>query len=559
MKIKNFETVVHAFTDRLENNPDHAAIHVVERSGEEFALSYADLYQGASRAAGVFRELAVGTGDRLILILPTSRYFFYIYLAALFSGVIPVIVLLPKLNRPIHASTPHLGRLIKEVEARYIVASREIKEIMGPEFLSRTVTAEEMCGNGNPSNPDVVCRGADIAHLQATSGSTGTPRLAVVRHGNIAANVKEIGTAIRHRAGDILVSWLPPSHDMGLIGISYALYWQCPLVMADTLNFIRNPINWLRLISRFKGTLSPAPNSAFQMCARLAQLRTFEDLDLSSWRVALCGSEPVHEDTIQQFTETFTPYGFPETAMLPVYGLAEATLAVTLSDIDSIPHIDTIDADLAETTGFCSPASPDTKRTLKMVSVGMSIADHQLRIVNRDDVSLKKREREIGEIEFYGASVIDGYWGSSAKDNSLKRRDGFLRTGDLGYLADGKLYVTGRQKDIIIIHGRNFIPSQIEAFIRKVIKSKSPNTIAACGIQDTRSKTENLHLIIEQRTNLSGADKDRMEEEIRSALEEAFAITGTIIHWGTRGRIPRTTSGKIMRYLCRQLIQDQLI
>lgn len=554
MSDNKFKTIVHAFADSLEKRPDEIAVRVIEQSGEKFDLSYADLYQEACRVANGFRKKGIISGDRLIIVLPTSREFFYIYAAAIFSGVIPIIVSMPNLKRPMNSFAFQLDILAKKVKAKYIVVPEAVRQEIDFQLSSNTVTMDNLCNNGEIAGLDLVADVKDIAHLQTTSGSTGSAKLAVIGHGNIAANVQAIGIAIQHRPEDVLVTWLPFSHDMGLIGISYALNWQCPLIAADPVNFIRNPIFWLRLISRFRGTLSPAPSSAFQICSRLARLRTFEDLDLSSWRVALCGAEPIHADTIHNFQKAFVPYGFPETTMLPVYGLAEATLAATISDINTIPIIESIDADLIETRGHCMPATPETKRQLRMVSVGTAVSGHQLRIVDKNGLPLG--ERQIGEVEFSGPSVINGYWDDRQNNSTLKREDGFLRTGDLGYLANRQLYITGRSKDIIIIHGRNFIPSQIEALIQKVINSNIMNGVAACGIQDSKSKTEMLHLIIELRSASLEKNREIMEERIRSALEEVFSLSGVIIHWVSKGKIPKTSSGKIQRYRCREFIQD---
>lgn len=563
MKIGNHKTVIHAFIDSVDKKSDTEAIHVVERSGEEYTLTYSELYRAVGGVVSTFRELGLIPGERLICLMPTSRYFFYIYLAALFSGVIPIVVLTPRLSKGIHALEPQLEMLIKKTGAKYIAASREIKEMVDFKYSSRTVAVDTLCRDRDISNLVLNRDVMDIAHLQPTSGTTGTPRLAVVRHGNITANVKGIGTAIRHRVGDILVSWLPLSHDMGLIGISYALYWQCPLVMSDPINFIRNPINWLRLISRFRGTLSPAPNSAFQTCARLAQLRTVKDIDLSCWRVALCGSEPVQESTIRQFNEAFAPYGFLEQTMLPVYGLAESTLATTIPGVNSKPRIEFIDAREAAATGQSVPATREPGRRLAMVSVGAPLPGHVLRVVDKNGIPLP--DRQIGEIEFKGPSVISGYWDdygahtgdSQPQESNLKHPNGFMRTGDLGYLANGELYITGRLKDILILHGRNFIPNQIEIAVQKIIRSKSPNKVVACGIYDAKYKTERLHIIIERQSSLSGADQHKLEEDIRRELEEAFELTGMLIHWVDKGCIPKTTSGKIQRYLCSQLISGR--
>ena len=558
MNDKPYPTLVHAFADSLEKNPEKTAIYTTESGVKEaFALSYADLYQDACRIAKGFKELGFVAKDRLIIALPTSRAFFAVYLGALFTGVIPIIVPVPQRSWDRKFYAGKLEKVAQAVETRYVLVSSVVQEENERCPFSRLtlVTVEKLSHYGTVPNLGLAITEADIAHLQATSGSTGTPKFAIIRHGNIAANVHAIGVAIQHSTEDSLVTWLPFFHDMGVIGISYALFWQCPLISMDSRNFIRNPISWLRLITRFGGTLSPAPNSAFQVCARLAKRRRFEDLDLTSWRVALCGAEPVHEDTLQQFYAAFKPYGFRETALLPVYGLAEATLATTIPDVNRIPFIESIDADAMESNRRCIPPTSESKRHLRMVSVGNAIPGHQVRIVTEN--RFPAEERVIGEIELSGPSVIDGYWEDSQKTSTLKRDDGFLRTGDLGYQADGQLYITGRQKEILIINGRNLIPAQIEAVVEQVIERPITRGVAACGLFAPDAKTETLHLIIESRV-FPPENQATLEASVRMALEAVFGLSGVAIHWVAKGQIPKTTSGKIQYYRCKNLITKTL-
>ncbi|HYC88960.1 MAG TPA: AMP-binding protein [Thermoanaerobaculia bacterium] len=523
-------TVLDAFADSLARAPEQTAIRIVAGAGEEEALSYEALYREASRAAAGLAARGLRRGDRFLGALPTSREFFAVYFGALFSGVVPIVVAAPRPERPNRPSVPYappLDQLAQVAGARWIVGKSWPP---APQFsVLQCVTAHELCESDGAPLPLTADPHA-IAHLQATSGSTRTPRLAIVRHRNIAANVDAIGRAIRHRDGDVLVTWLPFFHDMGIIGISYALGWQCPLVASDPATFVRNQLSWLRTISRHRGTLSPAPNSAYEVCARVAARRAVEDLDLSSWRVALCGAEPVRRSTLARFIEAFGRHGFRPETMLPVYGLAEATLAVTIPDPDALYGVD-------ENEG--------------VVSVGSAVPGHEVRIVDREARPLP--ERQVGEIEVRGPSVIDGYWGEG--DGELKREDGFLRTGDLGYLSGGELYVTGRIKDIIIIGGRNISPVQVEALVEPIVGGGIAGGVAACGVPDPHSQTEMLHVLVESES-VPRADAAAVEEHARAVLAEAYGISGVTIHWLPRGSIARTTSGKIQRYRCREWVES---
>ena len=558
MSDKPYPTLVHAFADSLEKNPEKIAMHIIESGMQEaFALSYADLYHDACCVAKGFKESHFLAKNRIIIALPTSRSFFAVYLGALFTGVIPIVVPAPQRNWDRKFYAERLKQVAQAVDTQYVIVSADMyQENKSASFSPlNLVTVEKLREYGEIQNLELTVPETDIAHLQATSGSTSAPKFAILRHANIAANVHAIGEAIQHQAEDSLVTWLPFFHDMGIIGISYALFWQCPLIATDSMNFIRNPISWLRLITRFGGTLSPAPNSAFQVCARLASRRRFEELDLTSWRVALCGSEPVHEETLQQFYNAFKPYGFREEVLLPVYGLAEATLAATIPDVNCVPFIESIDADTMESNRRCLRPTPESKRHLRMVSVGTTIPGHQVRIVTAE--GRPTEDREIGEIEFSGPSVIDGYWEDPQKTSTLKREDGFLRTGDLGYQADGHLYITGRQKEILIINGRNLIPAQIESIVEKAIKSHITRGVAACGLFDPNAKTEKLHLIIESRV-FPPANMEILEASVRMALEAIFGLSGVSIHWVAKGQIPKTTSGKIQYHRCRDLISEKI-
>lgn len=542
-------TAIHGLLASVEDNPYGFAARVIEKGGQEHVLTYGELCRLVGATAEGLAARGVGHGDRVIIAVPGSRAFLACYLAAQARGVIPLVVAEPKRDRP-----ARVHDLARACDARLAILPGEAADEFEAVLPCPVVTADALRQSGGRDGALAVVATADgIAHLQGTSGSTGTPKLAIVRHRNVVANVEAIAKAVDARRDDVLVSWLPLSHDMGLIGLSYALYHQIPIVLSDTANFVRNPLAWPEWISRFGGTLSPAPNSAFQMCARLAALRPPRGLDLSSWRVALCGAEPVHESTLKQFTTAFAPSGLRKATPVPVYGLAEATLAVTMSDIRSPFTVDRVDAEAVASKGIAEPAQTDGERSLSMVCVGAVVDGHELRIADEDGAPLG--ERRVGEIEYRGPSVIDGYWQNDVANADLKRPDGFLRTGDLGYLADGKLYVTGRKKDLLIIGGRNFTPNQIESFVEAVAKSTVTPAVIAVGIPDETTGTEALHLLLDTRL----ADEDgrkALEARIRDGLADAFDLTGVGLHWIAAGRLPKTTSGKIQRFQCRRLVED---
>jgi fatty-acyl-CoA synthase len=552
------ETVVHALLESAERDPQRQAFRVIERSGDEFELSNAELARLIGQAVAGLAAQGIGEGDRVAVVLPTSREFLAIYLGCLYAGVVPIVAAEPMDARTEHYAN-NLDRIAAHCQAVGVITAPETEGLIGPLLRTRVLSSDALRKEAVELDAPRA-RPEATAHLQATSGSTGSPKLAIVRHSNIVANVRGIARAIAGNRDDTLVSWLPLFHDMGLIGISYALTAQIPMVIGDPVNFLRSPLAWLQWISRYHGTLSPAPNAAFHMCARVAKRRPPEDLDLSAWRVALCGAEPVQEATMREFQAAFGPFGLPATTLRPVYGLAESTLATTVSDIARPYSVDRVDAEAVAVGGRAEPRSAEDHRAAGMMCVGRVLPGHDLRIVDADGAPLQ--DRMIGEIEVSGPSVIEGYLPApddgdpGAPDDELKRPDGYLRTGDLGYLVDGELYVTGRHKDIVIIAGRNYVPNQLERFVETVVDSPRPAAVVAVGVVDPALQTEQLHLLLDQRLAEHG-DRQAVTARVRDALAEVFGIGGVTLHWVNRSEIPRTTSGKVQRHRCRRMIEER--
>lgn len=555
---RRHRTVVDAFLDSASRTPDRLAFRVIEKANREFALSYAEVYRLVGQVVAGLAMHRIDETDRVIIALPASREFLSAYLGCLYAGVVPTVVAEPKEGRTEHYAA-YLRGLVEHTQAKQVITSAELGNRLAPLLPVEVLTPAALYGTPVQLTAPRATP-TSLAHLQATSGSTGVPKLAMVRHDNIVANVQAIADAIRGNVDDSLVSWLPLSHDMGLIGVSYALNAQIPMLLSDTANFLRNPLSWLQLISRYQGTLSPAPSSAFHSCMRLAKLRPPQDLDLSTWRVALCGAEPVHESTMREFQAVFGRAGLRATTLLPVYGLGEATLAATISHVDRPYSVDWVDAETVSAGGWAEPRAAEDPRALGMVCVGRAVPGHALRVVDLNGAPVP--DRTIGEIEMSGPSVIDGYLAepddakTGAVDDRLKRADGYLRTGDLGYQVAGELYITGRRKDVVIISGRNVIPNQLETFVEAVTESAITPAVVAVGVVDPMLLTEQLHLLLDVRL-AAGRDRQTITGQVIDALAEVFGIGGVTCHWVRRGEIPRTPSGKIQRYLCRKLIEER--
>jgi acyl-CoA synthetase (AMP-forming)/AMP-acid ligase II len=489
------------------------------------------------------------TGDRIILSLPTSVDLVALYLGALCRGVVPLVEPSPRVHRGKASARGGVDAIRRRLDARWCVVpadsvSGDLVTGARPPAPDWLVAVDDFLSiDPGTATIDTLPSPSQPAHFQATSGSTGAQKVAVVTHGNIAANIDGIGRAIRLVPHDALLFWLPLYHDMGLIAVSCALYWQRPMTITDPAHFVRNPIRfWLQLMGRYRATITAAPNSAYEACARLARLRTFDELDLSAVRAAFWGAEPVFAETIAHFERAFGPYGYRPEATLPVYGLAEATLAAAVPDVDAVPR-------LHEPTGADAEAARP-RRT--MVSVGLPLANHTVRIV--DDNRQPVAAGTIGDVEVGGPSIVERYWVGPDENERVPEVDGFLRTGDLGYQHDGELYIVGRKKDIIIIRGRNFIPSDLEAFTDRVVNTGIHGGVAAFGVLTAADRTEALHLAIESRT-LPRPDGEGLEARLRDALAEAFGIGGVTVHWVGKGAIPKTTSGKIQRFRCAELVR----
>jgi fatty-acyl-CoA synthase len=538
--------VLASLEQKVGEEPGLVALHAVDPDGSAAILTYRQLYDAALRVGAGLLDRGITPGERVIVSLPTCADFFCVYLGCLLTGIVPAVVAPPRMA-PGPGDTTGIASATRTLGARWVIV-RELHDGLTAGALAlEAITARSLVEH--PRTQAAHAHDGDAtAHLQGTSGTTSTPRWAIVRHRNITANVAAIAHVVGHREDDVLVTWLPMSHDMGLIGVSYAWYRGIPVVAADPANFIRNPLSWLELISRHGGTLSPAPNSAFQACARVAKLRPPKHLDLARWRVALCGAEPVHAATLSDFHQAFGRFGLRRETLRPVYGLAEATLAVTLSPATRPFHVDRIDASSCASGTTIRAAGERREREIAMVGCGRVIPGHELRIV--DGAGHDVGDGVVGEIEFRGASVVDGYFGIDGGGSLV--RDGFLRTGDLGYLRDGELFVTGRSKEILIVNGRNFSPLQIEATLERALGASFTPAVVAVEVPDEQLRSGALHLLLDGRIG-SG-----VEARVRQTLEDAFGLRGVSLHWVAGGHIPRTTSGKIRRFACRDLVMQGL-
>ena len=536
----------------------------LEPSGEDQSLvfTYAECYALAKRAAYALRKRGVEKGDRVLLVLPTGPSFLAAFYGCQVLGAIPVPVVPPFSLARMEEHLARIARIARICEAKATIANDQLKAVLAVarskhkdarESLSNLVLARDLLTETESVDDLVEVAGSDPGFLQFTSGSTGDPKGVVLPHASLLANMLAIGTGAEFRAGDVACSWLPLFHDMGLIGHFLAsAAWGLPLVKMPPEKFVRRPKEWLKAMSRYKGTCSAAPNFAYSLCVKKVRDKDIPGIDLSPWRVAFCGAEPINAATVQAFIDRFKDHGFGEGTFYPVYGMAEFSLAASFPPPGRPPVFDRIERQAFESEGVAKPVESDTTESgaevLVWVSVGSAMpGDHGLRVV--DSEGNERPERHEGEIEVRGPSLMKGYY-KAPLATADAFRDGWLRTGDRGYMAGGELYVTGRTKELIIKGGKNLYPQDIEAAAAKV-EGIRVGCCAAFGLSNEQRGTEDVVLICETRVSEEAARADLMSE-VRAAVLRAVGATPDVVLLVEPGTVPKTSSGKIQRDLMRR-------
>ena len=421
------------------------------------------------------------------------------------------------------------------------------------ETLKHVVTVDDLRGHGDG---DVVAvRASDIGFIQYTSGSTGDPKGVILTHANLLANIRADGEGLRADSSDVFVSWLPLYHDMGLIGAWLgSLYHAVRLVIMSPLEFLSRPQRWLWAMHRYAGTLSAAPNFAYELCLRRITDAELEGLDLSAWRVAVNGAETISHHTLEAFCERFAKYGFQREAMFPVYGLAECAVGLTFPPLRRGPLVDVVQRDALTRQGRALPATVDDPAALRLVACGRPLRGHEIRVVDAGGRELP--ERSEGRLQFRGPSATSGYYRNPEHTKRLFQDD-WLETGDLAYIAGGDLYLTGRSKDLIIRGGRNIYPAELEEAVGE-LEAVRTGRVAVFGSADPVSGTERLIVLAETRAT-SDEDRDALRDEINAAAARIVDAPPDDIVLAPPGTVLKTSSGKIRRAASRELYENQRI
>ncbi|HYR09957.1 MAG TPA: condensation domain-containing protein, partial [Longimicrobium sp.] len=549
-------SVVDVVGARVAERPDQTVYTFVDDSGDEAAsVSWRDLDRRA-RAIGARLQAADAGGERAILVYPPGIDFITAFLGCLYGGTVAVPVHPPRRGKP----DPRLAAIVADARPRLALTTSGMREqveawaaqVPGSVLVITTDDLPDADDGWQPVRPAPE----SLAFLQYTSGSTATPKGVMVTHGNLLHNEEAIRRAFGQSESSVIVSWLPLYHDMGLIGgILQPLYAGGRCVLMSPLTFLQTPLRWLETIARYRGTTSGGPNFAYELCLRKIGPEEIARLDLSSWTVAFNGAEPVRAETLRRFAEAFAPAGFDGAAFRPCYGLAEATLLVT-THRPGRPTTATVSvAGLERGEAAAVDGSADeAARTL--VSCGVTETEHRVVIVDPETRRASAPGR-VGEIWVSGPSVAAGYWNRPEVSEEVFRArlaeggdaSTFLRTGDLGFVRGGDLYVAGRVKDLIIVRGRNFHPHDIELTAEKAHASVRPGSTAAFALEVEGEERVVVACEIERHPQ---DDARTIAEAVRRAVSDEHQLAAHDVVLLRAGTLPKTSSGKIRRHACRQ-------
>jgi 1-acyl-sn-glycerol-3-phosphate acyltransferase len=484
--------------------------------------------------------------------LPTSRAFFEAFFGVLYAGGVPVPIYPPFRPAQLEDHMRRQATILNNAQARFLLAPPEAGATAGllgsqVRTLKGVATVEDLRGEAIAATP----RGTDartIALIQYTSGSTGDPKGVVLSHANLLANIRAMGRVMDAGPSDVFVSWLPLYHDMGLIGAWLGcLYHAAPVVVLSPLRFLSRPESWLWAIHRHRATLTASPNFGYELCVRKVADADIEGLDLSSWRMAVNGAEPVSVATLQRFADRFSSHGYRPDAMAPVYGLAESSVGLAFPPLGRGPIIDRVDRNALTSRGEAVRASADSSDALEFVACGRPLPGHQVRIVDGSNRELPDRHQ--GQLQFRGPSCTRGYFRNSEKTAELF--DGpWLESGDLAYVSAGDIYITGRTKDMIIRAGRNVYPHELEEAIGD-LPGVRKGCVAVFPSVDPRTQLERLIVLVETRET-DPAALEEMRSRIDDAASSLLETPPDDVALVPPHSVLKTSSGKIRRAACRE-------
>ncbi len=550
------ETLTGVLDWYAERQPERPHVVIVRGRGEGQTITYRALHDDARAVARGMRALGLAPGERVAIMLPTGADYFSAFFGALYAGAIPVPIYPPMRLAQIERHLLTQAAILRNAGTTLLVTAprfRAVATLLRTNVPAlRQVESTESLRAAGSSALELPAPTERTALLQYTSGSTSEPKGVVLTHANILANIRAMAQAIEASPRDVFVSWLPLYHDMGLIGAWLGgLTCAMPVVMMSPLAFLMQPANWLWAIHKYRGTLSLAPNFAFELCVRKIEDRDIEGVDLSSLRLVMNGAEPVVPSTVRRFSERFRAFGFRPEAMAPVYGLAECTVGLAFPPLRRQPVIDRIQRQPFAMRGLALPAAAEDADALEFAACGWPLPGHQFRIV--DATGHEAPERHEGRLQFRGPSATSGYFGDPQKTRELLH-GAWYETGDRAYIAQGDVFPTGRIKDIIVRSGRNIHPQELEDAVGDIPGIRK-GSVAVFGGADPQAGTERVILIAETRESEDdalAALRAKIHDVTSTRLGGAFDDI-MFVHPHT---VLKTSSGKIRRAASRKLYES---
>ena len=569
------DTLLDVLRRRARAEPNRLHLRVREDAGTVSDVTYGALFDRVSAFARGLENLGIAPGERVAILLPSSVEFFDVFLGAQMAAAIPVPIYPPVRADRIEEYATRQAAILRSAEVSAIVTfarAERVARLLEPQVpsLRRVATAAEIAKLGTrPGQLSGARRvtGSDIAFLQYTSGSTGDPKGVTLTHANLLANLRAIVAGVNMNPQDRAVSWLPLYHDMGLIGAWMGpMYAGAPLSLMSPLAFLSRPERWLWAIHEHRGTVTAAPNFAYELCVRKVPDERIEGLDLSSMRYMLNGAEPVNPSTLERFAARFAPFGFDRRALMPVYGLAENSVAVSFTPPMRGWRVDWLDRAALENDGRAVPVpAPPAEAVAKeasassvdpsivgFVSAGFPVAGNEVRIV--DDNNNDVPERIEGRLWFRSPSSTSGYYRNPAATAAIMREGGWLDSGDRAYFADREIFITGRAKDIIIKAGRNLYPHEIEE-LAAATPGVRKGCVVAFGAVDLSSGTERL-VVVAESSERDPARRAEIAAGIREHVDKGVGMPPDDVEIVPAGTVPKTSSGKLRRDATRLMFRE---
>lgn len=530
--------------ERAVEAPD-VKVHFWKNKNNISSYTYKELKDQALLVTGKLQKLGVKKGDRVAIVLPTDPSFYHAFFGTIFSGAIAAALYPPVRLGRMDEWKERTALMMKSINCKAVITDKKIFNLLGEPVRSASpelgcFTVDELQKDGIRGEiPPLQQR--DLCIIQFSSGTTGSPKPVALSHANIVKNAHSILSTL---PGDLkehsAVSWLPLYHDMGLVGCLFSAMMAIrDLTLIRPEQFIARPKMWLEALTVQKATVSVAPNFAFGLCTNRISKKDMAELDLSHWKVALCGAEAVHPNTLKNFAQKFATIGFKETSLSPVYGLAEATLAVTFSPLEQAPLSTVFDREQLEIHGKAVPA----EHGVTLASVGQALPDTQIEV--RDANNVKINDNVVGRVWVKSAGIMEEYYLNPEATAEIIR-DGWLDTGDQGFIHQGNLYLCGRYKDAIIIRGRNYSASDIEHSLEELPGVRQGCAAAFSDYVNEEDDSESLVVLVEYRKKQVD-NTEELKKKISEKIQLQCNLKAADIVLLEPGTLPRTSSGKIRR------------